>query len=170
MQKRAPNVATAHSMMSSAGASSSSAPTWETIALSSSVLRPSVSEPRRARAASVVGAVMTATLPAADGTAARSSTAGTRAGTTGTPRRRGRRPAVLRHRRATQGHAARGSRPRSRGSGTARPARSQVRLRLEDLLAAQQDLVGADGPGGEALTDGAVGQVVLHDRGDVVVE
>jgi hypothetical protein len=50
-QKREPKVATAHSTMFSAGASSSSAPTWKTMSLSSAVLRPSVVEPRAARAA-----------------------------------------------------------------------------------------------------------------------
>ena len=50
MQKRLPNVATAHSTMSSAGASSSSAPTWETSSRSSSGLRPSVWVPLKLRA------------------------------------------------------------------------------------------------------------------------
>ena len=59
MQKRSPKVATAHSMMCSAGASSSSAPTWETSSRSSSLLRPSVWVPRKSRARLVVAAVMT---------------------------------------------------------------------------------------------------------------
>ena len=45
-QNRSPNVAAAHSMMSSAGASSSSAPQWETSSRSSSGDRPAVSVPR----------------------------------------------------------------------------------------------------------------------------
>ena len=58
-QKRSPKVATAHSMMSSAGASSSSAPTWKTISLELiGACDPRWSEPRRARAASVLGAVI----------------------------------------------------------------------------------------------------------------
>ena len=56
MQKRLPNVAAAHSTMSSAGASSSSAPTWDTSSRSSSGLRPWVWVPRKLRARVVVGA------------------------------------------------------------------------------------------------------------------
>ena len=59
MQKRSPKVATAHSMMTSAGASSSSAPTWETRSLSSALVRPAVVVPRKLRAAIVVAVVMT---------------------------------------------------------------------------------------------------------------
>ena len=59
MQNRSPNVATAHSMMFSAGASSSSAPQCETSSRSSSGERPSVSVPRESRAVRVVAAVMT---------------------------------------------------------------------------------------------------------------
>ena len=59
MQNRSPNVAAAHSMMSSAGASSSSAPQCETSSRSSSGERPSVSIPRDSRAVRVVAAVMT---------------------------------------------------------------------------------------------------------------
>ena len=51
MQNRSPKVATAHSMMFSAGASSSSAPTWETSSRSSSGVRPSVWVPLKSRAA-----------------------------------------------------------------------------------------------------------------------
>ena len=50
---RSPNVATAHSMITSAGASSSSAPTWETSSRSSSGVRPSVWVPLKSRAARV---------------------------------------------------------------------------------------------------------------------
>ncbi len=46
MQNRSPNVAAAHSMMCSAGASSSSAPQWDTSSRSSSGERPSVWMPR----------------------------------------------------------------------------------------------------------------------------
>ena len=59
MQNRSPNVATAHSMIVSAGASSSSAPQCDTSSRSSSGERPAVSMPREARAVSVVAAVMT---------------------------------------------------------------------------------------------------------------
>src|SRR6476620_7779404 len=50
---RSPKVATAHSMITSAGASSSSAPTWETSSRSSSGVRPSVWVPLKSRAACV---------------------------------------------------------------------------------------------------------------------
>ena len=58
MQNRSPNVATAHSMMFSAGASSSSAPTWDTRSRSSSGLRPAVWVPRKSRACWVVSVVI----------------------------------------------------------------------------------------------------------------
>mgnify|MGYP003351746347 CR=1 FL=1 len=45
-QKRSPKVAAAHSMMVSAGASSSSAPQWDTRSRNSSGERPAVSVPR----------------------------------------------------------------------------------------------------------------------------
>ncbi len=60
--KRSPKVATAHSMIDSAGASSSSAPTCETSSRSSSGERPSVWVPLNERAALVV-AVLIAWLP-----------------------------------------------------------------------------------------------------------
>ena len=56
-QKRSPNVAAAHSMMSVAGASSSSAPQCETSSRSSSGLRPSVAMPRDLRAVAVVALI-----------------------------------------------------------------------------------------------------------------
>ena len=57
-QNRSPKVATAHSMMCSAGASSSSAPTCDTSSRSSSGERPSVWVPRLAWASRVVAAVI----------------------------------------------------------------------------------------------------------------
>ena len=54
MQNRSPNVAAAHSMIVSAGASSSSAPQCDTRSRNSSEERPAVVEPRKARAELVV--------------------------------------------------------------------------------------------------------------------
>ncbi len=63
MQKRSPKVAAAHSMMTSAGASSNSAPQWDTSSRSSSGERPSVRVPRKLRALVVAGADIRHLLP-----------------------------------------------------------------------------------------------------------
>ena len=65
-QKRSPKVATAHSMIVSAGASSSSAPQCDTSSRSSSGVRPSVVVARLLRAVIVVAAVMTCLPDGAD--------------------------------------------------------------------------------------------------------
>src|SRR3954454_2227174 len=154
-QNRSPNVAAAHSMMVAAGASSSSAPQWDTSSRSSSGERPSVSIPREARALRVVAAVMTDHYPKA--ARDRASSARTPAGSRGTPTTRGTR------------RAATGPARRSRGSAGGRPARS-YECRLECLLAAQQLLVGADHPGRERLAICPIRQEVADDDGHVVVQ
>src|SRR4051794_15333336 len=166
-QNRAPNVATAHSMMSSAGASSSSAPQCETSSRSSSGDRPAVCVPRLFRALMVVAAVMRHLRWAAAG---RSASARTRAGTRGSPSSRGeRRP----RRTRTRPRADAGPPRRSTGSGRARRARSRGTTHqggLERLLAADQVLVGAQDPRRERLPVLAVSEVVGDQRADVVVE
>src|SRR4051795_13307837 len=154
-QKRSPKVAAAHSTMVSAGASSSSAPQWDTSSRSSSGERPSVSIPREARALRVVAAVMTDHYP--KGARDPASSARTPSGSRGTPTIRG-------SRRAATGPAR-----RSRGSAGGTRARS-YECRLEGLLAAQQLLVGADHPGRERLAGCPVGQVVADHHGHVVVQ
>src|SRR3954470_3389531 len=98
-QKRLPKVSTAHSMMLSAGASSSSGPTTRAVSRSSSALT-TVIEPLRSQS----------------GAADRRTSPRRRAGTPGTPMRR------------VSRRAGRAARHRSRGSAEERSGRSSQRL------------------------------------------
>ena len=148
-------------MMSSAGASSSSAPTCETISRSSSVLRPR-SPSRGQRGQLVVADVIDVRLPGGRIMAdhrqlerPQARAAFPRA-VPGSPRRT---------------RAATGSRPRSRGSGREGALDMGRSPAVEPVsLAAQQLLVGAGHPGGERLAVLAVVEVGADHVGDVVGE
>src|SRR3954447_4749791 len=169
---RSPKVATAHSMITSAGASSSSAPACRTSSCSSASLRPSVLVPLNARAAVVLAVVIAAPrCPERWAGRSRRASSGRRpAGRRGTPTRHG------------PPRWGGGSRRRSRGSGRGSPATTRRRssdcleLAVADL-AAQRGVLGTGDPFGEGLLVAAlleesadhVGHVVVQTRaGDLV--